>query len=151
MQFDHPIRTAHFLSIAVLRQNRLLDIRTRQVIGKHFIHHQRNILKNIPSINPLMIVSGRGGNCKIIASVAVPRCRSSFGSSSLCPRSLLLRQIRLLRVVPADFEANPYLCIFKRNPLHQRINQHSLFRGICLLKNLAAGGKLAALLFQALL
>lgn len=68
----HPVRTGNPVSVTVLRQDRLLYIRAREIGVKNFVHHLRNALKNISSVDPFVVEGGGGGDGKVKALVAVP-------------------------------------------------------------------------------
>lgn len=56
--YGHPPRTPNLPPVAVLCQDRLFHSRARKIIIKNIIHHDRDGLKNIPPINPFMIIRG---------------------------------------------------------------------------------------------
>lgn len=67
------------LSVTVGGKDRLPHTGTRQIICKDGVYQPVNVGIDITSVNPFLVVSGRGGNCKIIALVPIPRNRQEFG------------------------------------------------------------------------
>ena len=67
----HPARTGDLLSVTVLRQNRLLHIRSRQIVFKHFIYYQRDIVIYISAIDEFVVICCGRSDIKIIALSAI--------------------------------------------------------------------------------
>ena len=70
----HAVRTDHSFTIALLGQDGLLEIRYGKIAYKLFVYDTADILKNISSIDPFMVIGGRRSNGKIISFVTIPLC-----------------------------------------------------------------------------
>ena len=70
----HPVWTGDALAIAVLCENRLLDIWTGEIAVVEPVGNLRDILVNGLAVDPFVIVSGGGCNREIIAFVSIPFC-----------------------------------------------------------------------------
>lgn len=57
-EYRHPVWTTDIFSVTILRENRLNDIRSREVIAENLIHDGGNALEDIAVRNPLVVKSG---------------------------------------------------------------------------------------------
>lgn len=63
------------MTVAVGSEDRLSDAGTRQEVRENRINDSVNIFIDVSSVNPFLVVSGGGGNRKIIALIPVRRSR----------------------------------------------------------------------------
>ncbi len=68
----------HTLAVAIGCKNRLPDSRSGKKIRKNTVYQPIDILKCISAPNPLLVISGRGSDRKVVALVAIPRDHRSF-------------------------------------------------------------------------
>lgn len=65
--------TGDSLAVAVGGENGLPHPGPGQVVGKYAVHQKVNILVSVASVHPFLVISGGGGDGKIVALVSIPR------------------------------------------------------------------------------
>lgn len=75
-----PVPALHLVSVTVLGQDWLTYIRSGKVVFKKFIHDPVDTLKNIPAMDPFVVVCCGGCNGEIITLISVPLCINSVQS-----------------------------------------------------------------------
>lgn len=75
--------TGGALSVTVGGKDRLPYTGAGQIVGKDGVYQPVNVGIDITSVNPFLVVSGRGSNRKVIALVPIPRNRQKFGRKKI--------------------------------------------------------------------
>lgn len=65
--------TGNSLAVAVRGKNGLPYPGPGQVVGKYAVHQKVDILVSVASVHPFLVISGGGGDGKIVALVSIPR------------------------------------------------------------------------------
>ena len=59
LRFGHPVRALHSSAVTILGKDRLPDVWPGQIVGEKFVNDHRNVIENISSVDPLMVVCRR--------------------------------------------------------------------------------------------